>query len=457
MKLLFTSIISLSLMTASGQEDPSSPTQSPTFTEPCYVCGEPTLFVDPSLSIDFGGSILMCGLVESYAQSGLVSPEVCASLQPLVLASCTCAPVPPPGLPQPPVAAPTARPVQPPSLLTNTDPPSLLAGPIVSAAPAPSTQAPFMANRSFLLLFFLRQVRFQMLLQILPQLQHHLLPTASIAMFAVVTLTLLLILISRSILRQRTFACVELEELGTNRLASALECDLFVQLVLESCNCTSNSAGGGLPTTAPTPSPVTGSPSLAPSKSTIESGGGGGSNGLYALSLFALIPFAVGAFAWQRRRAQQSKTEKDENADEQDNPMSGHEPSQHDNDDNNIVPLEPSKQQQTSSGLPRFKDQVRSVSRPRHAGDDDAPATDASAHLMDDDAAAADDEQLVLQAEAVATAASHLPNVKDQCRTVRQRRSDQNLMPVANAILIDDSFSRINTSSNTKTDMDESI
>jgi len=427
MKLVFTSIlVSLSLITASGQEDPSSPTQSPTFTEPCYVCGEPTLFVDPSLSFDFAGSILTCSLVQSYAQSGLVSPEVCASLQPLVLVSCTCA------LTDPPVAAPTAPPRYPVgSAPAAPAPPTPMGSPIppssspTSTVPDAPTNTPAAPTPS-------------------PSYSEYCYVCGGNPIFAVDP--------NLSVdFATTTFACVELEELGTNRLASALECDLFVQLVLESCNCTSNSAGGGLPTAAPTPTPVTGSPTLAPSKSTIESSGGGGSNGLYALSLFALIPFALGAFAWKRRRAQQSKRQKEENADEQENPTSGNEPSHDDNDDNIIVPPKP------SSELPSYKDQVRSAARPRHAGDDDALATDASAHLMDDDAAAPDDEQLVFQAEAVATAASHLPNVKDQCRTVRQRGSDQSLMPVANAVLIDESFSRINTSSNTKADMEESI
>jgi len=75
--------------TASSSPQPTN-SLSPTYTEPCYVCGDPELSVDPTLEIEFAGQLFPCAALEETAQSGQVSPEECVAAIPVVVEGCNC-------------------------------------------------------------------------------------------------------------------------------------------------------------------------------------------------------------------------------------------------------------------------------------------------------------------------------------------------------------------------------
>lgn len=61
--------------------------------EPCFICGDPDLVVDPTLELDFEGSIFPCSEIEAFALiPGNVSPELCGPSQVAVIESCNCQP-----------------------------------------------------------------------------------------------------------------------------------------------------------------------------------------------------------------------------------------------------------------------------------------------------------------------------------------------------------------------------
>jgi len=82
-------------------------TSAPTFvSEPCDVCGDPDLFVDPTRNVMIGEDTLPCGVVEdSFQEPGLFTPDACAIVVQLVAAQCGCM------NPDDSAAAPTLAPV----------------------------------------------------------------------------------------------------------------------------------------------------------------------------------------------------------------------------------------------------------------------------------------------------------------------------------------------------------
>jgi len=71
---------------------PAPTTSSPTYSEECFLCGDPNLFVDPNLSFVLEGEEILCSDAELAAQNFLVSPEECVVGTELVLANCNCQP-----------------------------------------------------------------------------------------------------------------------------------------------------------------------------------------------------------------------------------------------------------------------------------------------------------------------------------------------------------------------------
>jgi len=71
---------------------PAPTTSSPTYSEECFLCGDPNLFVDPTLSFFLEGEEILCSDAELAAQNFLVSPEECVVGTELVLANCNCQP-----------------------------------------------------------------------------------------------------------------------------------------------------------------------------------------------------------------------------------------------------------------------------------------------------------------------------------------------------------------------------
>jgi len=81
-----------------------APSPAPTFSEPCHVCGDPDLTVDPLLSVMLSNETFLCSDVELAAQANLFSPDECNLLQTLVPNQCNC------GLSQTETAAPSPAP-----------------------------------------------------------------------------------------------------------------------------------------------------------------------------------------------------------------------------------------------------------------------------------------------------------------------------------------------------------
>jgi len=69
----------------------SPPTLAPSFSEPCYVCGHPDLFVDPTRTVTLGEDTFTCADVEEeFNGSQVFSPSECALLTQLIFQDCRC-------------------------------------------------------------------------------------------------------------------------------------------------------------------------------------------------------------------------------------------------------------------------------------------------------------------------------------------------------------------------------
>ena len=67
-------------------------TSAPTFvSEPCDVCGDPDLFVDPTRTVMIGEDTFTCAEVEdNFQEPGLFTSDACALLVQLVMVQCGC-------------------------------------------------------------------------------------------------------------------------------------------------------------------------------------------------------------------------------------------------------------------------------------------------------------------------------------------------------------------------------
>ena len=68
-----------------------APTLAPSFSEPCYVCGDPDLFVDPTRTVTLGEDTFTCADVEEeFNGSQVFSPSECDLLAQLIFQDCRC-------------------------------------------------------------------------------------------------------------------------------------------------------------------------------------------------------------------------------------------------------------------------------------------------------------------------------------------------------------------------------
>jgi len=68
-----------------------APSSAPTYSEPCYVCGDPESRVDADLMVTIGEEDLLCGQVQLiFDDSQIFSPLECSLLSDLVADSCNC-------------------------------------------------------------------------------------------------------------------------------------------------------------------------------------------------------------------------------------------------------------------------------------------------------------------------------------------------------------------------------
>lgn len=69
----------------------AAPSSSPTYSEPCYVCGDPESRVDPDRTVTIGDEVRSCENVQILMESTQVaSPLECNILSDLVADSCNC-------------------------------------------------------------------------------------------------------------------------------------------------------------------------------------------------------------------------------------------------------------------------------------------------------------------------------------------------------------------------------
>ena len=89
---------------------PVDSTLSPSYSSPCFVCGDADLSVDPSKTVEIGNEVRPCVDVQvEYETSQQVSPFECRILFEEVTKSCNCGANPAPTILVPPVSSPTAN------------------------------------------------------------------------------------------------------------------------------------------------------------------------------------------------------------------------------------------------------------------------------------------------------------------------------------------------------------
>lgn len=198
------------------------PSPAPTFSEPCHVCGDPDLIVDPHRTVMLSNETFLCTDVEEIAQANQFSPDQCTLLQGVVPHQCNCGPP-----------------------VSQTENPSEAQNDFPTQAPS-YTEPCFVCGDPELMID----------------------PWRAVEIF------------------DEVYTCAEVEEAfqGT-QIFSPLECDFVVSRVKESCNCRSPLSEPSAPsptpampvaTTTPTPAlpslqPPTSSPTDSPVEDVAES------------------------------------------------------------------------------------------------------------------------------------------------------------------------------------------
>ena len=76
----------------------AQPSIAPAAAYVCYVCGDPTLLVDPDLNVTFNEEVYPCGELQDFGLSGDVTEMECTGAISLVIEYCNCtktdAPIP---------------------------------------------------------------------------------------------------------------------------------------------------------------------------------------------------------------------------------------------------------------------------------------------------------------------------------------------------------------------------
>lgn len=229
-------------------------TPFPTASEPCYVCGDPSLTVQPDLTTMLGDDEFSCGDLELAGLLRLFGSDTCPALQILVTSDCNC------GTEQLPAPAPTPA-------------PSL----------SPTVDTPY--------------------------------PTASEPCYVCGDPSLTVQRDLTTMLGDDEFSCRDLELAGQLRLFGSDTCPALQILVTSDCGCAPDGptvAPLSSPTTPDTPAPTysdgdapptpRGPPATeAPVKIVVEESSGGGA-ALYALAALALLPIAAGLFVYFKRK-----------------------------------------------------------------------------------------------------------------------------------------------------------
>jgi len=80
------------LATAAPSQSPTVETPFPTASEPCYVCGDSSLSVQPTLTTMLGEDEFSCGDLELFGQLRLFGDDTCPLVTLLVTSDCGCTP-----------------------------------------------------------------------------------------------------------------------------------------------------------------------------------------------------------------------------------------------------------------------------------------------------------------------------------------------------------------------------
>ena len=68
----------------------AQPSIAPAAASVCYVCGDPTLSVDPNLNVTFNEEVYPCGELQDFGLSGDVTEMECTGAISLVIEYCNC-------------------------------------------------------------------------------------------------------------------------------------------------------------------------------------------------------------------------------------------------------------------------------------------------------------------------------------------------------------------------------
>jgi len=242
---------------------PAVETAFPTASEPCYVCGDSSLSVQPGLTTTFGGEEYSCGDLELAGQLRLFGEDTCPLVTLLATSDCNCSPD---GVPSP------------------------------APSPAPSQsplETPF--------------------------------PTASEICYVCGDSSLSVQPGLTTTFGGEEYSCGDLELTGQLRFFGEDTCPVVTLLATSDCGCTSDDpteAPVSAPTTPDASAPTISSPTVdapvavptplpppptprgfteAPVESVVDKSSGGGGGALYALAALALLPIGAGLFVYCKR------------------------------------------------------------------------------------------------------------------------------------------------------------